>query len=129
MVVAALIESNGLLLIGQRKNGDSHALKWEFPGGKVEQGESPSHALARELKEELQIEAEIGPEVARYYYRYRSRSPILLIFRRVSRFTGEPQCAEFEQIRWESPANLPQYDFLDGDHDVVRRLARGEFQP
>ncbi len=127
MVVAALIERDGLLLIGQRKNGDRHAFKWEFPGGKVEPGESPREALARELKEELQIDAQIDGEVVRYEYSYPSRSPILLIFHRVNEFTGEPQCTEFEQIRWESPAKLPSYDFLDGDRDFVRRLARGEF--
>lgn len=128
MVVAALIERDGLLLIGQRKNGARHALKWEFPGGKVECGELPHHALARELREELQIEASIGGEVARYEFSYPSQSPLLLIFYRIAMFTGEPQCREFAQIRWEAPANLPGYDFLDGDRDFVRRLARGEFR-
>ncbi|MCX6621076.1 MAG: (deoxy)nucleoside triphosphate pyrophosphohydrolase [Acidobacteria bacterium] len=128
VVVAALIERDGLLLIGQRKQGDRHAFKWEFPGGKVEAGESPRDALLRELKEELQIDAEVGEEVVRYEYRYPARSPILLIFHRVSHFVGEPRNAEFEQIRWEEPAKLPSYDFLDGDFDFVRRLARGEFR-
>lgn len=127
MVVAALIVRDGLLLIGQRKEGDRHAFKWEFPGGKVEQGETPKDALTRELREELQIEAEVGEEVVRYEYRYPSRSPILLIFHRVVNYTGDAQCTEFEQIRWEEPGRLPGYDFLDGDRDFVRRLARGEF--
>jgi 8-oxo-dGTP diphosphatase len=127
VVVAALIEREGLLLIGQRKHGDRHAFKWEFPGGKVEPGESPREALTRELKEELQIDAQVAEEVVRYEYRYPARSPILLIFHRVSRFLGEPQNAEFEQIRWEQPVNLPSYDFLDGDRDFVWRLSRGEF--
>ena len=60
-VVAAVIERNGRILVGQRRKSDSHGLKWEFPGGKVERGEKPSAALARELEEELGIQARVGP--------------------------------------------------------------------
>ena len=60
-VVAAVIERDGQILIGQRKARGRHGLKWEFPGGKVEPGEEPRAALARELREELAIEAVIGP--------------------------------------------------------------------
>jgi len=127
MVVAALIERGGRVLIGQRKQGHSHALKWEFPGGKVEPGESPKQALERELREELGIEAEIGPEIVRYEYRYPGRRPILLMFYLVNKFSGEPQNRVFERICWELPARLPQYDFVDGDFDFIRRLVRGEF--
>jgi mutator protein MutT len=127
-VVAAVIERDGRILIGQRKRGDSHALKWEFPGGKVEKGEQPQAALARELEEELGIQAYIGPEIVRYSYSYPRRAVILLIFHQVRRFNGEPQCLAFEQIIWEEPARLPCYDFLDGDVDFVRRLASGEFR-
>ena len=74
-VVAAVIERDGLILIGQRPPGKSHALEWEFPGGKVEPGESPRAALARELREELEIEAHIGREMTRYRFTYRSASP------------------------------------------------------
>jgi 8-oxo-dGTP diphosphatase len=126
-VVAAVIQRDGRILIGQRKRGDSHALKWEFPGGKVERGEHPEAALARELEEELGIQAHIGPEIVRYSYSYPRRAVILLAFHQVRRFNGEPQNLAFEQILWEEPANLPSYDFLDGDVDFVRRLAAGEF--
>jgi 8-oxo-dGTP diphosphatase len=125
-VVAAVIEQNGRLLIGQRKQGDRHALKWEFPGGKVEPGETPREALERELEEELAIQATVGPELIRYEYQYAKRNPILLIFLRVLKFQGELRSSAFEQIRWELREKLPEYDFLDGDHDFVRRLARGE---
>jgi len=124
IVVAAVIERQGLILIGQRKPGKWHALKWEFPGGKVEAGEAPSGALARELAEELAIRAEIGEQIADYEYQYPGRSPIRLIFFRVTVFTGSIQNREYHDLRWEEPARLPEYDFLEGDVDFVRSLAR-----
>ena len=126
-VVAAVIERDGKILVGQRKRGDSHGLKWEFPGGKVEAGELPMHALARELEEELGIQATIGTELVRYEHRYPGRTSILLIFYRVTRFIGEPGSFAFEQITWAHPESLPTFDFLDGDRDFVRRLALREF--
>ena len=127
IVVAALIEKNGLILIGQRKRNGRHGLKWEFPGGKVEQGESPRVALERELQEELSIQATIDRELVRYEHCYPRGSPILLIFFSVTEFKGTLQNIEFEQLRWESASELTQYDFLDGDLDFIRRLSRGEF--
>ena len=127
-VVAAVIHQAGKILIGQRKKADKHPLKWEFPGGKVERGESPMVALARELQEELGIQARIGREIVRYAWSYPKRATILLIFYRVSEYSGEPDSICFEQIVWEDPAKLPEYDFLDGDVDFVRRLANGEFE-
>ncbi|MCA2971126.1 MAG: (deoxy)nucleoside triphosphate pyrophosphohydrolase [Acidobacteriaceae bacterium] len=125
LVVAAVIaREDRHILICQRKSTDRHSLKWEFPGGKVEPEESPRDALRRELREELDIEAEIGQEISRYEYQYPGRTPILLIFFQVERYTGEMRNRIFEQIQWESPADLPSFDFLDGDIDFVRRLAR-----
>ena len=121
--MAAVIERDGLVLIGQRRREDRHPLKWEFPGGKVESGETPRDGLARELREELAIEAEIGPEMSRYEYQYPSRPRVLLIFYNVESWTGEIQNQAFEQIRWEQRGRLPEYDFLEGDLDFVRRLA------
>lgn len=126
-MVAGLIERDGHILIGQRKKGDRHANKWEFPGGKVEQDEDPKTALARELSEELAIQAEIGQEILRYEHIYPNGTLILLIFCRVDSFTGEPVNNAFQQILWEKAERLPNYDFLDGDTDFVRRLARREF--
>src|SRR5580765_1239531 len=85
-VVAAIIERDGKVLICQRKAGQRHAGKWEFPGGKVEPGEEFSSALARELAEELGIAAEIGEEITRYEYAYAGSGPIQLIFYKVVRF-------------------------------------------
>jgi 8-oxo-dGTP diphosphatase len=125
MVVAAVIEKDGRILIGQRRAADRHPLKWEFPGGKVEPYESPRDALRRELREELGIDATIGPEIVRYEFQYPRRAPILLIFHHVTEFAGEMRNGVFEQVRWEARERLPGYDFLDGDVDFVRRLARG----
>jgi 8-oxo-dGTP diphosphatase len=119
-VVAAVIERDGRVLIAQRNNSGQHPLKWEFPGGKVESGESPEAAAIRELEEELGIQARIDREIGRYEYQYPGRSPILLIFFRVVEYEGEPRTLDFAQIRWESPERLRDYDFLEGDTDFIR---------
>lgn len=123
-VVAAVIERGGRILIGQRKPGGRHALKWEFPGGKVEAGEELPAALARELREELGIEATIGVEIERYDHRYTPERLIRLVFFHVTQFTGEPRNVEFADIVWVRREDLPAYDFLEGDVEFVRRLAR-----
>jgi 8-oxo-dGTP diphosphatase len=122
-VVAAIIERDGRVLICQRKPDQAHPLKWEFPGGKVEPGESPRDALARELEEELAIQAGIGDEIARYPFAYPGKKPILLIFFRVTTFAGEPRNRVFHQMTWEPPPRLPDYDFLEGDIDFLRDFA------
>lgn len=127
LVSAGIIHRDGRVLVGQRRRGDRHPLKWEFPGGKVEYGESPQQALARELLEELQIQAEIGTELARYEHDYPTGSRVHLLFFVVTDFSGEPTARVFEQISWADVHSLPKLDFLDGDLDFVRRLARGDF--
>jgi 8-oxo-dGTP diphosphatase len=121
-VVAGVIRRNGRILICQRKRGNRHELKWEFPGGKVEERETPPSALARELREELGISARIGNEITRYEYQYLPRPPILLIFYDVAEFPGEPENRIFEQMVWEEPARLAAYDFLEGDQRFLRML-------
>jgi 8-oxo-dGTP diphosphatase len=125
VVVAALIERAGLFLICQRHSSDSHSLKWEFPGGKVESGETHAGALARELEEELSIQAIVGAELARHQHQYRGRPPFLLVFLRVDSFSGEPRNNIFADVRWVKREDLTGYDFLDGDRDFVQALAAG----
>lgn len=126
-VVAAVIERSApegtLILIGQRKPGGRHALKWEFPGGKVEPGEEPRAALARELREELAIDAVIGPMIEAYDFRYRPETLTRLTFFRVTEYSGEVTNLDFSALAWERLENLPSYDFLAGDIDFVKRLA------
>ena len=122
-MVAAVIELAGKILIGQRKPGGRHALKWEFPGGKVEAGEEDRTALARELREELGIEAVIGELIDAYDFRYGEAPSTHLRFFWVREFTGEVRSLDFVQVVWEDPRRLPEYDFLEGDVEFVRRLA------
>ncbi len=128
LVSAAIIHRDGQVLVGQRRKVDRHPLKWEFPGGKVEAGETPQQALVRELREELKIEAKIGSELARYEHDYPSGSRVHLLFFSIDQFVGEPEARVFEQICWTDLRALPRLDFLEGDFDFVRRLARGEFR-
>jgi 8-oxo-dGTP diphosphatase len=123
-VVAAIIERAGRILVCQRRAEDPHPLKWEFPGGKLEPGETPAEALARELEEELGLHAQIGEEAARYTFAYPGKAPILLIFLRVAQFAPEPENRIFTALAWERHERLPEYDFLAGDVDFVRTLVR-----
>jgi 8-oxo-dGTP diphosphatase len=125
-VIARARQPGGQILVGQRRKRDRHPLKWEFPGGKVEQGESPRQALVRELAEELRIDASVGSELARYQHDYASGSVHLLFFA-ITEFRGEPEARVFEQILWADLTSLTALDFLEGDVDFVWRLARGDF--
>jgi 8-oxo-dGTP diphosphatase len=124
-VVAALILRDSRILVCQRRRDDSHPLQWEFPGGKVETGEIPEEALARELREELGVEATIGRELFRTRHRYREFRPELeLIFFQAS---VEPsamlQNLVFEGFEWADPSALPDYNFLEADEEFVALLA------
>ena len=122
-VVAAIIEREGRILICRRTAEQSHALKWEFPGGKVEPGETPEQALERELEEELAIGGARGVEITRYEYTYPGKQPILLIFFRVTGFSGEPANLIFHEIRWEPPGEIRRFDFVEGDLAFIRALS------
>jgi 8-oxo-dGTP diphosphatase len=114
-VVAGVMKRNNRILICRRRADQPHALKWEFPGGKLEPGESPEQALVRELREELSIETMPGRELMRYEYAYPEKNPILLIFLEVTDWTGEIENRIFERMVWEQRDALPDYDFLEGD--------------
>ncbi|HVV47658.1 MAG TPA: (deoxy)nucleoside triphosphate pyrophosphohydrolase [Bryobacteraceae bacterium] len=114
-VVAGIMVREGRILICRRRADQPHPLKWEFPGGKVEAGESPENALRRELREELGIEAGLPSEITRYTFAYPDKNPILLIFLLVSTWAGEVENRIFETMTWETPERLRDYDFLEGD--------------
>ena len=81
IVTAALISERDRILVTQRKKGSSHGLLWEFPGGKVEEGEDPRGALKRELKEELDVEAEVGRIFDAVFHSYPEYPVLLLVYR------------------------------------------------
>ena len=125
-VTAGILTDGERVLACQRRAGSRFGLKWEFPGGKVEAGESPAACLRRELREELGIEAEIGPEVHRADHAYPNGFAIRLFFFHVPCYAGTPTNQAFERIQWVPPRDLPALDFLEADRAVVDRLARGE---
>ncbi len=125
-VAAGILEQDGHILICQRKRSGAFPLQWEFPGGKVEAGEDARACLKRELREELTIEADIGPEVSAFQYTYPNGFEVSLVFLRVNGYAGELVNHAFEQILWAQPHELTSYDFLEADRALVARIARGE---
>jgi 8-oxo-dGTP diphosphatase len=120
-VVAGVLVHDGKILACRRRSDQDHAHKWEFPGGKVEPGESPELALARELREELGVEARIGREIERYEFAYPGRKPILLIFLAVDGWEGSLDGSFFAETCWRTPENLAELDFLEGDAPFLER--------
>jgi 8-oxo-dGTP diphosphatase len=125
-VVAALMVQDGKLLVCQRTRHQTMPLKWEFPGGKIEEGEQPRDALRRELEEELGITATIGDEVARFQHEYPNGGMVELRFYVVREFKGELENRIFKEIRWAKPKELPRFDFLEADLTLVKDLAEGK---
>ena len=123
VVAAALIEKDGRILIAKRKEGWRHAGKWEFPGGTVEQNETPEACLRRELREELGIEAEVGESYCEVTHAY-SYATIQLLVYRARHVSGEFTLVDHDEMRWVLPADLSQYEFPEADNPVVERLQR-----
>jgi 8-oxo-dGTP diphosphatase len=125
-VVAALILKNGEVLVCQRTRHQSMPLKWEFPGGKIEDGEQPRDALRRELDEELGIDAQIGEEVARIRHEYKNGGAVELRFYVVSEYAGEMENRIFRDMQWAKRSDLPSFDFLEADLELVKDLSTGK---
>jgi 8-oxo-dGTP diphosphatase len=125
-VVAGLIVKDGKLLVCQRTRHQTMPLKWEFPGGKIEEREQPRDALRRELDEELGIQATIGDEVARIQHEYPNGGMVELRFFLVREYQREIENRIFKDIQWAAPAELPTFDFLEADLTLVRDLAAGK---
>ena len=130
-VAVGIIVKNGLVLACQRKANARYPLKWEFPGGKLEPGESPVEALVRELDEELSIRAEVDREFHRQEWVYTEGAAdpqrdgsFRVFYFLVREFTGEPVNNAFEEIRWVRPPALATMDILEGNREAVDRLIR-----
>jgi 8-oxo-dGTP diphosphatase len=132
VVVAAIIErGDRRLLIGQRRGDDTSPLKWEFPGGKVREGETPEAALARELQEELSAALLRCRELARVTHRYGDTVEELEIRFFAAKIAADNEIvpAVFEQVAWVLPRELANYDFLAANARLVADLATGRIKP
>ena len=130
-VVAAVIERRDRrLLIGQRRRNDTSPLKWEFPGGKIREGESPEAALARELQEELGVTLVKSIEIGRVRHRY-AETPDELEIRFFAAAIAEPELLPrtFEKVAWVLPKELGDYDFLAANRELIAQLATGRIKP
>jgi 8-oxo-dGTP diphosphatase len=130
LVVAAVVErEDRRLLIGQRRGDDSSALKWEFPGGKVREGEGLEEALARELREELGVTVLKSREIGRVRHKYADTPEELEIhFFAAQIAEKEITPRAFEQIAWVLPKELAGYDFLAANRELIAHLATGKIK-
>lgn len=119
-VVTGLIRSQGKVLLGRRPQG-SLAGVWEFPGGKIEPGESPEFALARELREELGIEAEIGHLRMATTHNYGETS-ILILFYEVLFWKGEPKSVHHTNLKWVKPEELKNEELPEANRRVLTQI-------
>ncbi|MBZ4184931.1 MULTISPECIES: NUDIX domain-containing protein [Thermomonas] len=122
VVAAILRDADGRVLLAQRTDAE-HAGLWEFPGGKVEPGETPEVALVRELREELGIDAVVGNAIIRVHMQQPEKH-LLLDVREVS-FVGAPQGLEGQALAWAAPDTLRDYPMPPADLPVVDTLLRG----
>ena len=126
-VSAGVLTRGQRLLICQRRAQDPHPLKWEFPGGKAQDDEDDAACLQRELREELAIEATIGVELYRALHTYPNSRTVALTFFHIPTYSEEMRNTQFHALAWVEPAQLPAYDFLEGDLAFITALARGEW--
>ena len=122
-VTAAVIEKDGKVLIAKRRAGDRHGGRWEFPGGKIDAGETPEACLKRELKEELGIEAEIGEFICRSSFKY-MLVPLELLVYKARHISGEFLALDHDELKWVEPGDLASYNFAKADREVVNKLMR-----
>jgi 8-oxo-dGTP diphosphatase len=121
VVAAALFDHAGRVLIAQRPAGKALAGRWEFPGGKVDAGESEQGALRRELREELGIEVLAARPFMRLAHAYEDRDVELSLWI-VERFAGEPRSLDAQRLKWVSPAALAAEDILEADQPFITAL-------
>jgi mutator protein MutT len=123
VVAGVLIGADGRVLLAQRPPGKAFAGRWEFPGGKVDPGESALAALVRELDEELGIAVEAATPLLAVAHRYPGAPNCVLIDAwRVNRWSGEPAPLDGQQLRWCTPDALPEADILEADRPIVTAL-------
>ena len=120
-VTAAIIERGSEILIAQRLKGSHMGLKWEFPGGKIEPGESPEECLMREIKEELDLDIRVGDRMMVVDHQYEKIRVILHCYR-CSYLGGEAKKKDCQDFQWVARRDLKSFDFAEADRPVVRYL-------
>lgn len=121
VAVGILEDAQGRVLVGQRTVKDAYFNKWEFPGGKLEQGESAEQALVRELSEELGVDVKKMNALTTIEHDYPDRHVKLMVFR-VTAFDGVANGLEDQALRWLYPTELHTLDFLQGNTAIVDLL-------
>jgi 8-oxo-dGTP diphosphatase len=125
VVAAAIIERDGRFLITRRQPGVPLAGYWEFPGGKCQPGETVSHCLARELKEELAVEADVGPEIFATTHDYPDRSVHLHFLE--CKLIGDPTPQMGQEMQWVDGTALESLAFPPADLELIRMLGRASY--
>ena len=121
IVTAGIIRRDGSVLLARRSPGERHAGFWEFPGGKVENGETPEACLERELKEELGIQTRIGEKCAQNLYQYDHGSFCIVAYF-VDWISGDPHPNVHDQLEWVRIDELMGYKLLPADIPIVVSL-------
>ena len=124
-VVAGIIINQNKILIGKRKDKDIGGGKWEFPGGKIEVGETNNEALERELYEELGISVKIGKELMNYEHMFKT-TIYNISFMEIIDYDGEIRNNAHSEIKWIKFSNLPEYDFISGDDRFIQSLLKSK---
>jgi 8-oxo-dGTP diphosphatase len=122
LVVAALIERGGRILLSQRRPDQSLPNCWEFPGGKVEPGEDPVAALRREIVEELDCHIEVGPIFDVVFHAYDTFDLYMLVYR-ADIVAGEPRPVQVAAVQWYEPRVIPTLELPPADYPLAQRLA------
>jgi 8-oxo-dGTP diphosphatase len=123
LVVAALFRRDGHVLMSRRRADQAMPLLWEFPGGKVEPGEDPTAALAREVREELGCEARVGRIHDVVFHAYTDFDLVMLVYA-CELVSGEPRALEVAEVAWIQAGRLPALDLLPADYPLARALAQ-----
>ena len=120
VVLAGVVERDGRFLVSRRLKGTHLADLWEFPGGKCEPGESHEACLAREFREELDVDIDVGPEILTTEHAYPEKT-VRLHFRRCA-LRGQPRAMLGQEVRWITHAELQSLPFPEADRDLIRML-------
>ncbi|MEE0776000.1 MAG: 8-oxo-dGTP diphosphatase MutT [Bacillota bacterium] len=122
-VSAAILERDGKILICRRQKGGSCGDLWEFPGGKIELGETPEECLIRECREELGVDIQITGTFGQAHHCYPDVD-VTLYFYRGGILQGEPRRTVHQEMAWVVPTELKRYDFCPADEEVIANLSK-----